>query len=642
MPLEELRTKGIREVEASWQASELELPMEYDDTPDGVQNSDFLSPHKAPTQLSRSAAEWLASVSPLDEEGSTVIGPARLHPPEETTPQAFHANPPLSSSYPELPPAFSEAEVRSPYASPSTSPPPTAPYTEPPRKASTQPPQTSSTTRPATQPPPSLQDPAISRPATQHPSIRDIRPTPPPERAAAPSEHRSSHVLPHANTTSSPQDADQMLARALAMALAHQTKSADSKHNLPTTSASRVTNVLPRTQSPSSRGVTMPSSVRNDSQQQLSAASARSDSQQRLSGVQRNDSQQRLSAASARSDSQQRLSAASARSDSQQRLSAASARSDSQQRLSGVQRNTSSSASLRASRSQQKLPASQEPLTEENQQKLKALVHALDAALRKDATKPKDEPPLPPASYPKEDDAFASEALTGQFPVLSVETSDAVVSENLSASASLAAPSSLPVSSEKKNHSSLISEHTISQAAERLTAELRASLAFFHNEDSENEQEDSTSMINEILDIIAGNEQQDLSQATLTAILDQTLQNLQGPTSNYSSSIQESFTPASLEAYNSSVQIRPFGAFEESVVSTAQETSPEAQEISSSPPVAFSEDLFEERFKQAMAAYLRRQYKEALQLFEACLLLRPTDPRTLYNVERLRKRIPSG
>lgn len=253
------------------------------------------------------------------------------------------------------------------------------------------------------------------------------------------------------------------------------------------------------------------------------------------------------------------------------------------------------------------------------------------------------------------DDTFASEALTGQFPILSVAESDPASSSPFIPAPPPPPPPPFALSSEKKPEKMLISDQTISQAAERLTAELRASLAFFNGDERETTQEDPASMINEILDIIGGNEQQDISQATLSAILDQTLHHLQGSTSRdsapaisspASSSIQENFTPASLEAYSSSVQIQVHeppvaqNSTSESHPSIGQATELRGP-LATPPSQAAEEDVFEEMFRQAMTTYLRRQYKEALQLFQECLLLRPDDPRTLYNVERLRKRIPT-
>ncbi len=719
MPLENVRTKGLREVGASWQASELELPMEYDDTPEGGQASDFLSPHKAPSHLSRSAAEWLASVSPIDEEGATVIGPSRFSPPEPPPMQALPSKKSQPSPLSELPPAFSEAELRPSFAptpffgasSARTSEPPPA---ESPYRPPTQPPSSSSTLRPVTQPPPSI----TARPATQTPSSRDALPTPfselpvhlseplssphpmiPPIVARDPLADNSAISLPSSTSlpssiapvaptapaapTAPPQDADEMLARALAMALAHQAKPSSAKNNPPASPLSRAANPLTRPASSASRGIAVPPSSRHDSQQ-------------------------RLAAAPSRHDSQQRLAAAPSRHDSQQRLVAAPSRHDSQQRLTPVLESAPSSASWRASRSQSKLPAAQtaQPLSDENQKKLEALVRALDSALHKELTlssEPNKEKLPPPPVSDSRDDTFASEALTGQFPIISV--ADPELASPVSPMATRPPPFAAP--SEKKPPDVLISEHTISQAAERLTAELRASLAFFNRDEHESTQEDPASMINDILDIIGGNEQQDISQATLSAILDQTLHHLQGSTardsspvtfSPASSSIQENFTPASLQAYSSSVQIpshEPPTQKAESPTQKAESPTQKAESptqkaassqqailpaalthsplafsadppslawaavsdahppISQAPPsdprgllvtppsLAVGDDVFEEMFRQAMSTYLRRQYKEALQLFQECLLLRPDDPRTLYNVERLRKRIPS-
>jgi hypothetical protein len=47
---------------------------------------------------------------------------------------------------------------------------------------------------------------------------------------------------------------------------------------------------------------------------------------------------------------------------------------------------------------------------------------------------------------------------------------------------------------------------------------------------------------------------------------------------------------------------------------------------------------FDALVQQATAAYLRRDYAEALRCFEECLALRPGDRQVLHNIERLKKR----
>lgn len=328
----------------------------------------------------------------------------------------------------------------------------------------------------------------------------------------------------------------------------------------------------------------------------------------------------------------------------------------SQQRLSSAV-HTQSSSLLRASRSQQKLVAASETrnkLSDENQRKMEALVRALDAALQKDAPKPQQ--PSSPSSSSQEAE-FEAEALTGQFPILAIAPPDQKTTTGE------LPPPPMPTRSETKtadpsskehrffqedNNPNNLSDQAINQAAERLTAELRASLAFFSSDELQKGQEDPESMLNDILDIIAGQEQKNFSQETLTAILDQTLQNLQGPQYDYSS-ISDNFTPAGLEAMSSSqVQINPVieaSSFPplspDEAPSSSKDNATASSQQKTSPATSQNEEdqAFEELFGQAMTIYLRRQYKQALALFEECLQLRPDDPRTLYNIERLRKRI---
>ncbi|MCB9644053.1 MAG: hypothetical protein H6728_13340 [Myxococcales bacterium] len=580
LPLEEARLKGLQDVENSWQASELELPMEYEDSPNN--QADFLSPYSRPSPLSRSAAEWLATVSDAEEEGQTIIAPARSAL-NEVLRSSMEALPPLEPSalYHELPPAFAEPEITTarPVAPPQVN---ERPITRPP----TMPPLS----QPPSQPPPSRtpSKPPPSRPLTQ-----------PPAPGTPTGQSRSSINLPRASRTSAPQQADEMLARALAMALSKEQKTSTggSKANLPTTRETRSSAHWSRTQS---------------SPQQRTKPPTPSPSA---------------------TPSQNRLAAAMS---SQQRLSSARATAP----------NTGSASNWKASRSQNKLvsatPAPAQ-LTDENQKKLEALVRALDSALRTEASEPAapKEPELMNADSSKgtsslEDD-FAAEALTGQFPVLKVappsEEEPAYIPPNPSPAKSTEGDSA---------EQAKISGKAINQAAERLTAELRASLAFFSTDELEKGQEDPESMINEILDIIAGHEQKSLSQETLTAILDQTLQNLQGPQYDYAS-VDSNFTPAGLESMSASqVQLHavtpplPAKPEEKELAPRA----PQAAPVSAAPSASNEdEEAFEELFKQAMTTYLRRQYKQALSLFEECLRLRPDDQRTLYNVERLRKRV---
>ncbi|MBI5507990.1 MAG: hypothetical protein HY903_04485 [Deltaproteobacteria bacterium] len=53
---------------------------------------------------------------------------------------------------------------------------------------------------------------------------------------------------------------------------------------------------------------------------------------------------------------------------------------------------------------------------------------------------------------------------------------------------------------------------------------------------------------------------------------------------------------------------------------------------------AAADAAYEKQFAEAMAAYLRRDYVEALELFAACLNARPDDRRVLHNIERLQAR----
>ena len=50
------------------------------------------------------------------------------------------------------------------------------------------------------------------------------------------------------------------------------------------------------------------------------------------------------------------------------------------------------------------------------------------------------------------------------------------------------------------------------------------------------------------------------------------------------------------------------------------------------------ESPYEIHTREATEAYLRRDYAEALRLFELCLVIRPGDRRILHNIERLRNR----
>lgn len=59
-----------------------------------------------------------------------------------------------------------------------------------------------------------------------------------------------------------------------------------------------------------------------------------------------------------------------------------------------------------------------------------------------------------------------------------------------------------------------------------------------------------------------------------------------------------------------------------------------ASKVPAEPPASGYETLL----RAATEAYLRRDYGEALQLFEACLALRPGDRSILHNIERLRNR----
>lgn len=52
-----------------------------------------------------------------------------------------------------------------------------------------------------------------------------------------------------------------------------------------------------------------------------------------------------------------------------------------------------------------------------------------------------------------------------------------------------------------------------------------------------------------------------------------------------------------------------------------------------------SSDGYDELFKRATAAYLRRSYEEALEYFQACASMRPDDRRVRHNIEKLQERI---
>jgi hypothetical protein len=51
-----------------------------------------------------------------------------------------------------------------------------------------------------------------------------------------------------------------------------------------------------------------------------------------------------------------------------------------------------------------------------------------------------------------------------------------------------------------------------------------------------------------------------------------------------------------------------------------------------------AQDAYEVQFRRGTQAYLRRDLAAAQEAFEVCLRLRPGDRRSLYNLERLKKR----
>ncbi len=64
----------------------------------------------------------------------------------------------------------------------------------------------------------------------------------------------------------------------------------------------------------------------------------------------------------------------------------------------------------------------------------------------------------------------------------------------------------------------------------------------------------------------------------------------------------------------------------------------------SPPPAASAPGLepaatFEDLLREATAAYLRRAYGRALELFERCARMRPDDRRVVHNLARLRRRL---
>jgi len=75
----------------------------------------------------------------------------------------------------------------------------------------------------------------------------------------------------------------------------------------------------------------------------------------------------------------------------------------------------------------------------------------------------------------------------------------------------------------------------------------------------------------------------------------------------------------------------------EATLAAQQAAPPAAQAAPPEPPAA---ELLEgdRLLKEATEAYLKRDYGEALRLFNACLVLRPGDRKILHNIERLKKR----
>lgn len=81
-------------------------------------------------------------------------------------------------------------------------------------------------------------------------------------------------------------------------------------------------------------------------------------------------------------------------------------------------------------------------------------------------------------------------------------------------------------------------------------------------------------------------------------------------------------------------------------IESVPSATPSSPEPSAPPPslatIAVSQSNaprgFDALVQQATAAYLRRDYAEALRCFEECLALRPGDRQVLHNIERLKKR----
>ena len=67
-------------------------------------------------------------------------------------------------------------------------------------------------------------------------------------------------------------------------------------------------------------------------------------------------------------------------------------------------------------------------------------------------------------------------------------------------------------------------------------------------------------------------------------------------------------------------------------------TSGEFSLNATSPEERAAVERFEVLFRQGTQAYLRHDFKTALDVFEECLRLRPSDRRVLHNLERLRNR----
>ncbi len=47
---------------------------------------------------------------------------------------------------------------------------------------------------------------------------------------------------------------------------------------------------------------------------------------------------------------------------------------------------------------------------------------------------------------------------------------------------------------------------------------------------------------------------------------------------------------------------------------------------------------FDWQFQQAVMAYIQNREQKALELFEKCLAMRPGDPKTIHNIEKIRKK----